>query len=47
MNFNIKQKGRKSSRDQSPIKLLESPAILASAISTIFQSSDPNEPCDK
>ena len=29
------------------IKLLKSPAIMASGISTIFLSSDPNELCDR
>ena len=33
MNFNIKQKGRKSDRDKSLIKLLKSPAIMASGTS--------------
>ena len=47
MNFNIKQKGRKSNRDKSVIKLLKTPAIMASGISTIFLSSDPDELCDK
>ena len=37
MNFNIKQKGRKSDRDKPLIKLLKSPAIMASGVSnTIF-----------
>ena len=31
MKFDIKQKGRKSNRDKSMIKLLKSPAIMASA----------------
>ena len=44
MNFNIKQKGNKSNRDKSIIRLLKSPAIMASGISkTIFLSSDPDE----
>ena len=44
MNFNIKQKGRKSDRDKSMINLLKSPAIMASVVSnTIFLSSDPDE----
>ena len=48
MNFNIKQKGRKSDRDKSMIKLLKSPAIMASGVSnTIFLSSDPDELCDR
>ena len=36
MNFNIKQKGRKSDRDRTLIKLLKSPAIMASRVTTIF-----------
>ena len=48
MNFNIKQKGRKSDRDKSMIKLLKSAAIMASGISNaIFLSSDPDELCDR
>ena len=48
MNFNIKQKGNKSNRDKSIIKLLKSPAIMASGISkTIFLSSDPDELCNR
>ena len=46
MNFNIKQKGHKSNQDKSIIRLLNSPAIMASGISkTIFLSSDPDELC--
>ena len=48
MNFKIKQKGRKSNRDKSLIKLLKSPAIMASGISkTLFLSSDPFELCKR
>ena len=48
MKFDIQQKGRKSNRDKSMIKLLESPAIMASGISkTIFLSSDPVELCER
>ena len=48
MNFNIRQKGRKSDRDKSMIKLLKSPAIMASGISNIIiLSSDPDELCDR
>ena len=36
MNFNIKQKRRKSDRDISHIKLVKSPAIMASRISNIM-----------
>ena len=47
MNFNIKQKGRKSDTNKSMIKLLNSPAIMASGISTIFLTSDPDGLCDR
>ena len=48
MNFNIRQKGRKSDRDKSMIKLFESPAIMASGISNIkILSSDLDELCDR
>ena len=48
MNFNIKQKGRKSDSDRSLIKLLKSPAIMASGISNIIiLSSDPDELCNR
>ena len=48
MNFNIRQKGRKSDRDKSMMKLLKSPAIMASGISNIIiLSSDPDELCDR
>ena len=48
MNFNIKQKGRKSDRDRSLIKLLKTPAIMASGISNIIiLSSDPDELCNR
>ena len=37
MNFNIRQKRRKSDRDKSMIKLLETPAFMASGVSkTLF-----------
>ena len=48
MNFNIKEKGNKSDWDKSIIRLLKSPAIMASGVSkTIFLSSDANELCDR
>ena len=48
MNFNIKQKGNKSNRDKSTIRLLKSPAIMASGISkTLFLSSNPDELCNR
>ena len=47
MKFDIKQKGRKSNRDKTMIKLLKSPAIMASGISTKDLPSDPNEFCHR
>ena len=47
MKIDIKLKGRTSNRDKSMIKILNSPAIMASGISnTIFSPSDPNELCE-
>ena len=47
MNCDTKSTGRPSIRHSSIIKILESPAVLASGISrTIILSSDPNELCD-
>ena len=48
MNYDTKSTGRPSTRHTSIIKILESPAIMASGISkTIILSSDPNELCDR
>ena len=48
MHFDLKALGKKSNRDKTLIKLLQSPAILASGISkTIFLLSDPDELCDR
>ena len=48
MSFNIRQKGNKSDRDKSIVRLLKSPAIMASGISkTIFLPSDPDELCNR
>ena len=48
MHFDPKASGNKSTRDRKLIKLLESPAILASGVSkTIFLSSDPDELCNR
>ena len=48
MNYDTKSTGRPSTRHNSIIKILESPAIMASGISkTIILSSDPNEFCDR
>ena len=48
MNYDTKSTGRPSVRHTSIIKILETPAIMASGISkTIILSSDPNELCDR
>ena len=48
MHFDTKALGNKSTRDRTLIKLLNSPAIMASGVSkTLFLSSDPNELCDR
>ena len=48
MHFDERRVGNKSTRDKTLIKLLKSPAIMASGISrTIFLSSNPNELCDR
>ena len=48
MNFDTKAVGNKSIRDRTLIKLIKSPAIMASRFSkTIFLSSDPNELCNR
>ena len=47
MNFNIKQVGRKSPRVGSFKKIVESPAIIASEITTIFLTFNPNQLCHR
>ena len=47
MNFDVKAPGNKNPRYRSLIKLIKSPAIMASGISTNFRSSDPNEIYDR
>ena len=48
MHFDERRVGNKSTRDKKLIKLLNSPAIMASGVSkTLFLSSDPNELCDR
>ena len=48
MHFDTKAQGKKSTRDRTLIKLLKSPAIMASGFSkTIFLSSDPDELCNR
>ena len=45
MNVDIKQQGRKSDRDKSMIKLLKSPSIMASGVTTIFLPENSDELC--
>ena len=48
MHFDERRVGNKSTRDRKLLKLLNSPAIMASGVSkTLFLSSDPNELCDR
>ena len=44
--INIRQKARKSPRDESVIRSLKSPTIMTSGISTMFLPVKPNELCD-
>ena len=46
MNFEMKAQGNKSTRDRTLIKILKTPAIMASGISTVYLSSDPDEFCN-
>ena len=48
MNYDTKSIGRRSIRHNSVVKILNSPAIMASAVSnTLILSSDPDELCDR
>ena len=47
MNYDVRGHGRKSTRGRSLVVLIESPAIMASGISTIVLSSDPDELCHR
>ena len=48
MHFDLKAVDKKSTPDRTLIKLLKSPAIMASGVSnTIFLSSDPDEFCER
>ena len=50
MHFDERRVGKKSTRDRTLIKLLNSPGLMVSASGvskTIFLSSDPNELCDR
>ena len=47
MNFDMKAQGNKSTRDRTVVNLPKSQAIMASGISTVFFSSDPDELCNR
>ena len=47
MNYDTKSTGRPSTRHNSIIKILESPSIMASGITTIFLSENADELCDR
>ena len=47
MDFNNRQQGRKSDRGKSMIRLLKSPAIMASGVTTKLLSYDPDEICNR
>ena len=50
MHFDLKNVGKKSTRDRTLIDLLKSPGLIVSASGvskTIFLSSDPNELCER
>ena len=50
MNFHLQAVGKKSTRDRTLIKILDSPGLIVSASGvskTIFLSSDPDELCDR
>ena len=48
MNYDNKSIGRPSNRHNSVVKILNSPAIMASGVSNILiLSSDPDEMCDR
>ena len=47
MNFDMRAQGNKSTRDRTLTKLLKSPAIMASGVTTIFLSENPDELCNR
>ena len=47
MNFDRKAVGKKSTRDRTLIKILKSPANMASGVTTIFSSENPDELCNR
>ena len=46
LNFDLKAAGKNSTRAKTLIKLLKSPAIMASGVTTIFLSENPDELCN-
>ena len=47
MNYDTKSVCRPSVRHNSIVKILDSPAIMASGVTTIFLSENPDELCDR
>ena len=47
MKFDMRAQGNKSIRDRTLIKLLKSPAIMASGVTTILLSENPDELCKR
>ena len=47
MNFDMRAQGNKSTRDCTVKKLLKSPAIMASGVTTLFLSENPDELCNR
>ena len=47
IHFDLNAPGNKSTRDRKLIKLLESPTIMASGVTTIFLSENPDELCNR
>ena len=47
MHFDTKAQGRKSTRDNTLITLLNSPRIMASGVTTIFLSENADELCNR
>ena len=47
VHFDTKALGIKPTRDRTLLKLLKSPAIMASGVTTIFLSENPDDLCDR
>ena len=47
MYFDIKAIGNRITRDKSVIRFLQSTALMASGVFTIFTPQKPNEVCDR